>query len=588
MNLTSKRNPVKKIVLSLMFLFSAVSLLAQNKQKHQTKHYVDSLGMLYWNKHQPFYLRIATSPTDTGMILESKSHAKYVNPAYFDTEGSNFIRTRYAVDPQTKKAVVPQQEVLWEIQVDGIAPKVEHKFIGAERFVTKDKIYYGKGLKVVLSAKDQLSGVENIYFTKNNEASTTYSQKILFQEEGSQTLTTYALDNVGNAGEKDKTMFYVDHTPPVTAHDIEGEMQGNIIEKNAVMRLKSEDELSGIKKVFYKITEDEFLPYGGQRVPLKKLKDGNYTIDYYSIDQVGNKEEVRSFNFYIDKLPPILASDILGDRFIVDEQIYFSGRTKLKLTAVDNKSGVKEVRYSIDGSDFGNYDQPFYLPSVPGLHVIRYYAVDNMKNRTGSYERVSSPFQEYRHNVSKIYVDLTGPTLKYSFIGDVFKSRDTVFVNTKTRVKLMATDAESGLQYKSYSINGVQAETKYTQPFNLTREGENIVEVFGYDNVNNRNRDQFLVMVDDSGPEIIGTFSILPLKEKQGFSVYPKHTILYLAATDNIIGTDKISYSLNGSPVRMYKGAVKGFKRKTLNTIKIFAVDKLKNKNEKEIKFYLE
>lgn len=561
---------------------------AQTNTQHQPKAYVDSLGNLYWNKHQPFYLRIASSPTDTGRVLESKKSAQFVNPTYFDTEGTNYIRTRYAVDPETKKRIVPQQEIMWEIQADGTAPTLHTQFVEAKYHKRADTAYYGKNLQVEISATDKGAGVEEVYFSTPQQNFSTYGSAIAFGEEGKQLIRSYSVDKVGNVSDTLQKIFVVDHSAPVTAHNVKGDMLGTIIEAKSTIELLSRDPLSGTKKVYYKIKDSVYSEYKGKSISLAKLSDGNYTITYYAEDHVGNKETQKNFQFYIDKLPPILASDILGDRFIVNDQIYFSGRTKLKLTAVDNKSGVEDVLFSVDKGEFESYNQPFYLPSVPGLHIIRYYAVDKMKNRTGSYSGVNSKFQEYEHNVSKIYVDLTGPSMNYSFIGDLFRTRDTVFVNTKTKIKISASDKESGLQYISYSINNVQAETNYTAPFSLKNEGENKIEIFGYDNVNNRNRDEFLVVVDDSGPQVIGTFSILPLSQKDNHAVYPKQIILYLAATDNIIGTDKILYSLNGGPMRTYKGAVKGFKRGELNTVKVMAIDKLKNSNTKEIRFYLE
>lgn len=85
----------------------------------------------------------------------------------------------------------------------------------------------------------------------------------------------------------------------------------------------------------------------------------------------------------------------------------------MKLTAVDNKSGVKEIRYSIDGKDFEVYDQPFYLPSISGAHTVRYYSIDNMANQTVG--RKGSGYEEFKHNVSKVYLDLTGPSILYSY-----------------------------------------------------------------------------------------------------------------------------------------------------------------------------
>ena len=196
------------------------------------------------------------------------------------------------------------------------------------------------------------------------------------------------------------------------------------------------------------------------------------SLEYYSVDHVKNKAEVKSFPFYFDKTAPITAADILGDRYVVGEKVYFSGRTKMKLTAVDNKVGVKEIKYAIDAGDFLTYDQPFYLPSLSGEHVIRYYSIDNLANQ-------ATGFEEFKHYVSKIYLDLTGPDIEYAYIGRKFETRDTVFINKETQITFKGNDPESGLKYISYSLNNISEESKYEGPFSITQEGFHRVEFFG-------------------------------------------------------------------------------------------------------------
>ena len=76
---------------------------------------------LYWNKHLPVYLYLSPNPNGADAhLLKSESMPRYATPFYFDTEGRNFMRTRWAVDPDTKKAIVPQKEVLWEVYADGL------------------------------------------------------------------------------------------------------------------------------------------------------------------------------------------------------------------------------------------------------------------------------------------------------------------------------------------------------------------------------------------------------------------------------------------------------------------------------------
>ena len=103
-----------QLFVTLSFSFFVFSpLLAQQQLEHEKKVYVDENNEIFWNKDLPVYINLSTSP-DKGAEthrLESKVHPQYTSPYYFDTEGVNYIRTRWAVDPKTGKMVHPQQEV---------------------------------------------------------------------------------------------------------------------------------------------------------------------------------------------------------------------------------------------------------------------------------------------------------------------------------------------------------------------------------------------------------------------------------------------------------------------------------------------
>ena len=128
------------------------------------------------------------------------------------------------------------------------------------------------------------------------------------------------------------------------------------------------------------------------------LEDGPHSMEYFAEDHVGNKSQTYKFDFYYDKLAPLTASDIIGDKYLYLDKVYFSGRTKMKLTAIDNKIGVKEIKYSIDNGNFLTYEEPFYLPSVQGNHTIKFYSVDRLSNQPSGAE-------EYKHNINLVYLD---------------------------------------------------------------------------------------------------------------------------------------------------------------------------------------
>jgi len=579
---------MKTVTFIIFFLLIQTSLqcFAQNPLIPEKKSYEDSTGLLYWNKEVPVYIHLSAKPDEKGNLLKSKTQAQYTNPFYFDSEGINYIRTRYAVDKETKKIVYPKTEILFKVYADGKTPVTKALFEGANKIIVNNKTYYGKGLKIILNSKDAGSGVDNIYYSINSKPFQIYEHEIIPDiNNDSCELKFYATDKVGNVENIQKNIikFYIDEEAPQTFHNVTGiNLEKNIIALNTKIYLDASDTKSGVKTTFYKFDDGPFVPYNGNVLALNQLSEDRHVLTYYSIDKVGNKENPKTFSFFLDKSAPILTSDVLGDRFIVDGKIYFSGRTKLKLTAVDNKSGIKEVKYSIDGSDFKEYKDPFYLPKKPGFHIIKYYAVDRMNNNTG----IGDNYKNYKYSTKKIYIDLVGPTLNHTYIGKRFFTRDTVFLGKESKIKLMATDAESGLQYISYSIDGEQKETIYKAPFNISGNGKHLIEYFGYDNVNNRNIKRFYVFVDEDPPEPSYTFSVVPYQKKNNLNVYPAYVVIYLSGIDKMTGTEKIFYSINKNPEKLYTSPVSGFK-KGENTLEFRTVDKLGNEKQKSIHFII-
>ena len=384
----------KIYVFFLIFIFGSATILAQNNPNYEKKVFQDTTGTLFWNKELPVYISLSTSPDGEKHNLKSKD-TKYDNPFFLDTEGKNLIRTRWAVDKNTKKAIYPQTELTWEIWADGKAPVSKIHFSQSPKYLKNKQIIYGKGLTATLSAKDAVSGIQYINYSLDNNFQKYNNSQIDFNKEGENTIKYFAADNVGNTEEIKSKSFNIDITPPETVCNVTGVNLGenNVISSATKIYFDSKDSNSGVASTYYKIDEGKLILYNDRDIPIKFLKDGEHVLKFYSIDNVKNQESEQSYTFYLDKTAPITASDVLGDRFIVGDQIYFSGRTKLKLTAVDNKSGVKEVLYSVDGGEFQNYTDPFYMPSKPGLHIVKYYALDNTENITqGDY---NSKYMEY-------------------------------------------------------------------------------------------------------------------------------------------------------------------------------------------------
>ncbi len=551
---------MRSLVALLICVFPLLSFAqAPEQPAYKKKAFVDSAGHYVQQATLPVYLFVADSPDGKPVHIKSES-------------GQEMKIEGHGVHAFKHLNIITNESDVFQIYADGIAPVTAISFSGATPFTKGDRQFYGPGLAVGLKSTDEMSGLEGVYHSINGAAYNLYTRPD-FSNEGKYDYRFYAVDKTGNVEAVKTKSFTVDKTAPQSFHNIVGISSENVISTNSTIYLTVGDTLSGVARTYYKFDKEIFRPYFGGNIAFVMLPDGDHTLTYYSVDNVGNKETENTVNFYLDKKAPIMSADVLGDKFIVGDRVYFSGRTKLKLTAVDNKSGIKDMMFSINDDPFGKYEEPFYLPNRSGIHSVRYYAIDNTNNTIKD---------DFEHSVGVIYVDLTGPTLGHSFVGPQFVKADTVLVSPKTKIVLTGSDPESGLKKLAYSFDNVVEETNYpSKPIDITLTGLHTLGYFGYDNVNNKNAKSALFYVDVEGPEINSQFAVAPSKDGK----YPSYTSLFLSATDKEVGAGEIRYTINGGKEQIYIAPIKGFVKNSDYTVKIKATDLLGNVSETTVKF---
>ncbi len=558
-----------------------ISLFAQQPLKHEKTVYVSPEGRIFIQKSLPIYLRLATSPDKNAKsyLLKSEVTKRYSNPMYLDTEGYNTIRSPWIVDTTTLKPIYPRQDIIFEIYSDSKSPVTSISYGEASVYKANGKVYINVKGEIKLEASDETSGVKNIYYSMDGSDFRIFNAPVIISEEKEYILKYYSVDNVGNAEDVHTVNIELDKTSPKTTLKINQDKYENIISGRSKIIMEAEDKGIGIRSIFYKIDDGPEKKY---TVPLSAayLGQGEHKIMYYSTDKVSNTEGEIVFDFYIDKTPPNIVQEIIGKSFFSGGKEYSSGRSQLKLTTFDNKAGVKEVYYSINNQEYKKYDKPFYLSSVTGNLTVKAYALDYVNNKTESVEKGS------KTNIP--YVDLSGPTISHGFSGPRFMLRDTVFISNKTGIYLKANDTESGINRIEYIVDGGEIKV-FDEPFHIDSEGTHVVEITGYDNVDNTSMANFSVIIDNTGPEIFSRFSVLRNgKEKaneKSIDSYPAHVVLFLSSTDNIVGFDKMSYSINGAPEKIYNGLIKSFPGNGKYNIKIRALDKLGNETIEEVDF---
>ena len=570
-------------IITLFLLLLPGIILAQEPLEHKKSIYRSPEGKLYINREAPIYLRISGSPKEdtSSYLLKSQETSEYTNPMFLDMEGYNTIRSPWKVDPETKRYVYPREDVVFEIYADSKPPESTLDLDIEDLIVDGNRIMAGEGFKLQFESQDELSGVEDVYYSIDREPYQKISTPLNFEEEEKLTLKYYAVDHVGNAEEPKENEIIIDLSAPRTNPEIKGDQHKNIISGRSQLSLKATDKITGVKRTYYSIDSSDERAYQ-QPINAANFSEGEHMLKFYSMDEVNNTEDEKTYRFYVDKTPPRVVEELMGNTYIANGKEYFSGKNRLKLLSMDNKAGVKEIRYSINGGPFKKYTKPFSL-NKPGNLDIEIQAIDSVNNKIQEKKLTD------RSNVS--YVDLSGPTLGYRFMGPKFDMRDTTYINSKTNIRFTGEDDESGFNRIEYRVEDNESMKKYEAPFSIEDEGIYSVQYTGYDNLDNTSVDEFVCLVDNEGPEIFHRFSMPPVSQKSingmQYPVFPEHAVLFLSATDSRVGFDNMYFSVNGSEKKSYQSVLQEFTEGAYE-VDVTAEDKLGNQEEKTIHFYIE
>ncbi len=574
------------LVLGFVLTFFSVAVFGQgepSKPSYEKQVYIDSKGDIYVQKQLPMYLKFSTEPEGKNYDLKGKTPA-YSEPMYLDTEGPNYIRSKWAVDPKTGRTAEPQQEVLYEVNADGRAPITSLRFENAPRYVNGGVTYFGKDLSFGLTSRDEVSGVKLTQYALGGGFSD-YSTNVSVSKEGAQSLYYYAVDFVGNSEETKSSDFTVDLIAPKTSYQVVGiNKDGNILAPSATLSLSSTDNLSGVRTTYFTFDGGNARAYSGP-VSTSALSDGEHTLKFYAVDNVKNMEggdggaNASTFKFYLDKTPPVPTHEIKGDQYKGNYH-YISPRTTIALAATDNKAGVKNIYYRIDGGERVVYDSEFNMTNVRGVHNVKYDANDLVENLSSN------------HWIN-VFMDNEGPETGIFYANPQFMDRDTLFITSNSGITLKTRDDASGVQNVEYSIDGGGFKTY--SAFNLPSEGYHTIKFRSSDNVNNKETEKTSsCFIDNTAPEIFIKFSIEAIGQKNGVPVYPNYTRMYVAATDKKVGTEQILYSMDDAALTLYSSPqtldaseMSRFRKNKKYSVKVVAKDKLGNSSEKTVEFYV-
>jgi hypothetical protein len=288
----------------------------------------------------------------------------------------------------------------------------------------------------------------------------------------------------------------VDNTPPTTSTIVGDPKHQNgstwVVLPSTQFTINAIDNGSGANTTWYRILYEgtEVIGWTEGNIFTLSWGEGNYSIEYYSNDDLGNTDIINSTAAYVDLSPPITELDIGQPKYRddpINDHWNVTTATIFNLLVMDEKSKVSFGWYTIDGTYFlgGNFDLMVYSE---GMHNITWGGEDHFgHNESG--------------NSISVVLDRRAPTTDLEIGGP--KSQRYTFepwnVTTETPFTITASDLLSGVAFSWYTIDG---QFFKGSNFNLSghSEGLHTIAYGSQDNVGQNDTVEPFYVVLDLGP----------------------------------------------------------------------------------------
>ena len=277
-----------------------------------------------------------------------------------------------------------------------LVPPVTTENVGEPKY----EEYLTSATKINFTAADEFPGVNKTYYRVWYNGSwapadgtgegidnnfSVYTENITLDGEGLHYIEFYSVDNAGNNEVIHNQTHYVDNTPPETNFTLnpslpDGEHYWYVSDVTIALTGYNPDPLGvDFGATAYRIDGGEWQIY---TAPFSISSDGTHSVEYYSVDKLGNQEDTKAIELKIDKTSPVV-SHSLSPANPDGENGWYKSNVKVTLNSVDEVSNINITKYRIDGGEWHIYDSTITL-STDGNHEVDYYTIDNAGNNYSS------------------------------------------------------------------------------------------------------------------------------------------------------------------------------------------------------------
>ncbi|SME93347.1 OmpL47-type beta-barrel domain-containing protein [Pseudobacteriovorax antillogorgiicola] len=354
---------------------------------------------------------------------------------------------------------------------DATPPKTKVQISAAPRTEKDGHIFYGKGFSLDFEGQDDLSDTRGVYLRINEGKVTDVHQKNLaMKDDGKYQLDYFACDFVGNQEYPRSLKFILDTTAPTTTSQIKSR-HPKYLSPKTLIELRSSDKLVGTDKILFRLNDAEFSEYLNE-ISLGELASGNHTLEYYSVDRLNNREELKKLALIVDSQPPEISIKYPKTTFTEGDLVYVAQSQSLPIVAKDDLSGVDNIMITLNKKAITLEKKQIKAPSKVGLHKISLSAKDLAGNSV--------------LNEANIYVDPNAPQVRLQTVSSVSKRKERLVAVPPLRFSFHGEDNESGLADIYYCVDDAECQPYSGSVVEISQLGQKKISFYAIDRVGNR------------------------------------------------------------------------------------------------------
>ena len=257
----------------------------------------------------------------TFYVIDNRVQQDY-SKGFRETQGGSHNITFWSVD-EAGNEEAKQMTWFW---VDGEAPSTSLAFIGPN-WTTETKVFISGQTSVAFSAFDKGSGINRTVYNIDGTGTTVYSGPFKLPRAGLHGMKYRSVDNLGQEDTEKNVSIVMDIWSPTSVALVDSTTSG----QDVVVELRGTDLESGLAGVYYRIIkkgEPGMSFVNGTRVTIPAATDhsldGKYMIEFYAVDNVGNREETRKLDIIIDTVGT-LTLNMKGSPSVTDPAFHVIG-----------------------------------------------------------------------------------------------------------------------------------------------------------------------------------------------------------------------------------------------------------------------